>query len=620
MRRMYIFRMPGNAAKFTVLALLMAAYAAGYAFTAPHTDTAEELLRAYQIRHGIAYPLEGPFLGQALHLGPFWYYLTAIPLWIHQSWLSAALFIGAVCGLQFPLAYWCGKQLVDARFGLLWAVALFYPGWTSAQQLAFLNPNAVAAAVLGLLALYLVLSRRPVRAPGFFGMGIAMGIAIHVHPTAAPACLLALPLLWPRKRATGLVAALALLALGFATPFLPYAWSQAAHGFPDQASGGAYMARQVALGNVTNAPAMLFHYLVSGIDAIAVHTLRWPAALAQAAGWAYVILVASSLLALGKQPDLAPARRVLPAFAGALALFACTVAVLRPTTPVQFTWVLAPAAAALAATGLWSIARRAPGPVAGWSIAAAMVAVNLLAIRAIAFEVRDGEGRVSANLLDIKQPRTAASFADIWFPASAHAELGRLLCVGGRIGLHGHLAQVVDRDLALDTLFSCGRREHLWLGGAQPARHLVGMTRPFWRSLGARPACMIGSLGIAEAQALGALEGLALADGSMYLPRRPATEPPAEKTFELEAPRADAVLLTNMVGRYEAFEPLFAEVDGRAVGAVAGNEISRLYAPPAGEGARAKWRFRVRTTNAAAIDVVSFSPGLIPAPGAPACR
>ncbi|TMG84437.1 MAG: hypothetical protein E6H78_09775, partial [Betaproteobacteria bacterium] len=60
-------------ARFGLVAFLMVAYAAGYAWSAPTTDTADELLRAYEIRHALAYPLEGPFLGGALHFGPMWF-------------------------------------------------------------------------------------------------------------------------------------------------------------------------------------------------------------------------------------------------------------------------------------------------------------------------------------------------------------------------------------------------------------------------------------------------------------------------------------------------------------------------------------------------------------------
>src|SRR5688572_19371976 len=78
-----IFTRPAAA---LVIGLLMAAYAAGYAWSSPHTDTADELLRAYEIVHGVAFPWEGPPLAGVLHLGPFWFYLTALPLFVHHSW------------------------------------------------------------------------------------------------------------------------------------------------------------------------------------------------------------------------------------------------------------------------------------------------------------------------------------------------------------------------------------------------------------------------------------------------------------------------------------------------------------------------------------------------------
>src|SRR2546427_422635 len=83
---------PGSA-RFWLVAFLMAAYTAGYAWSAPTADTADELLRAYEIRHGIAYPLEGPFLGGAFHFGPMWFYLTALPLWISHDWLAVAIHV-----------------------------------------------------------------------------------------------------------------------------------------------------------------------------------------------------------------------------------------------------------------------------------------------------------------------------------------------------------------------------------------------------------------------------------------------------------------------------------------------------------------------------------------------
>src|SRR5438270_12987844 len=71
---------------------LMSMYIASSAFSAAIQDTARDVYYAYSIRHGLWYPLEGPVLGGAVHLGPAWFYLMALPLWVHDSWLSVALF------------------------------------------------------------------------------------------------------------------------------------------------------------------------------------------------------------------------------------------------------------------------------------------------------------------------------------------------------------------------------------------------------------------------------------------------------------------------------------------------------------------------------------------------
>ena len=584
----------------------MLAYTAGYAFgCAPHTDSADELLRAFEIRHALAFPAEGPFLGQAIHLGPFWFYLVALPLFMHASWLAAALFIGFVCSLQFPLAYWCGRRLVDARFGLLWAVALFFPGWASVQQLAFLNPNAVAAALLGFVALVLWVAREPAGAASFAAVGLAMAIVLHVHPTAMPVYLLALPLLSRARRRVSLAAAMAALALGFAIPFIPYLASQALHGFPDRGSATAYVGGQIGLAYIANAPLVLGRDLVDGPRLIAQHFLRWGPEASAALGWTFAALAAASVAAFIPRREFLPVRMRIAHFIAATALFSAWIAFLRPTTPVQFTWVLAPVTAALVATALWCLSRTRARVLAG-VIAVAMVVVNLATIRALALAVRDGDGRMPASALDIKEPSPRV-VTDIWFPAWAHAPLGRLLCSDARgVTVHGHLANIVDKDLGLDTLFACGSRDHVRLGGDNEGPHYTGMTRGFWRAWGAKPECWIGSMGIARATPRLQSRGIAIADGSTYLPRRGPTTAPTLVSFNVQSPPGAAVLVTNIVARYELFEVVRAEMNGEAKAPVAANELSQLFA--AGN-APASWTFTVRTTYPGALDVVVVGGG-----------
>jgi hypothetical protein len=604
----YLTVFPVWLARLVVLSLVLA-YAAGYAWSTPHTDTADELLRAYEIRHGLAYPVEGPFLGGALHLGPAWFYLTALPLWISDSWLAATLFIGVVCGLKFPLAYLCGRRLVDRDFGVLWALAMFVPGWTTLEQLLFLNPNAVGAATLLPLAIALHGLAGRLRALTFAALGLAFALAIHVHPTSAPILLLGPYLLWVHaRRGDSVVAAIAAMAAGFILPFLPYLVSQATGGFSDWGSASTYMARQVSVANVVNVPAILVNYLFTGPDVIAEYLMGWHPRPAQALGIALGGLTFVSLAALVSFRAAPRGLLHLLIFAAALLVFTAGVACLRPTTPFQFTYVLGPAVAGLTAVGLWTLLRMAPFRPFVVGLVVALVAVNLLAMRGVAYAVREGEGRLPSLVMDIKGPVPPSVHRDIWFPAHAHDDLGRMLCAAREpVHVHGHLAYLVDKDLGLDTLFACDDRARLVLAGAGEGSHVFGMTRPFWRAVDAAPRCWIGSLGIVEdGAALLPAQGIAVADGSTYLPRKSTRQVPISVDLAVTASKDRAVLVTNMLGAYEYFRIESATAGGVAVNPALANDRSSLFRAAPGTADAVEWSFRILTTHPEAIDVHAF--------------
>jgi hypothetical protein len=596
----------GPAAALAV-GLLMAAYIAGYAWSAPNTDSADELLRAYEIRHALAFPLQGPPLGNVLHLGPVWFYLTALPLFAWHSWLSAALFIGFVCSLKFPLAYWCGRRLMDEDFGVLWAAALFLPGWTTVEQLVFLNPNGVAMALLACLAIALPGLQGPAGLGRCFALGLALALAIHVHPTALPAYLLAPAVLWTRWRhRASVLAGILALGAGFALPFVPYAVHQALTGFPDWASASGYVAKQVFVANIVNMPQVIAAYVATGPQVMASFLLEWSPEAAQALGWTIAGLAALSLAAVAAG---SVARLRLVQFAFALVLIAGWIAIARPTTPVQFTWALAVPVSGLVALGLWSAARatRLLAPVVLLAVAAGF-AVNVMVVRALAGMVRDGEGRLPSLIMDIKGGLPETVYRDVWFPAHAHDDLGEALCAAAPLQLHGHLAYVVDKDLGLDMLLACRDRSRYALAGSA-GRHAFGMTRPFWRALSAAPDCWIGSLGLsAGSTPLVAREPIALADGATYLPRKGGTHPLADATLEFAAPADRAVLFTNVLGGYEHFEITAATANGAPTRPLASNDLSALYRAPAGSAGSVRWRITARSTRPDAIDVVAVAP------------
>jgi len=519
-----------------------------------------------------------------------------------------ALFIGLVCSLKFPLAYVCGRRLIDSRFGLLWALAMFAPGWASLEALVFLNPNAVAAAAL--LVLWVALEcLEPARDwPMFAALGFVLALAIHVHPTSAPVFLLAAIVFWARHRRHGSLAAPMLaMIVAFLLPFVPYFYAEIRGGFADWGSASTYLSKQVVPVNVTNAPAVIADYVFAGPKVVAEYFLHWKRGLASALG-ALAALAACLPLAALLEPR---ARRWLAIFAGALLVFAVWIACMRPTTPFQFTWMLCPVVGALVAVGLWSLDRRPALRAAVWAACVASVALNLWVLHGMAARVLEGEGRLPSRVMDIKDriPRTV--FQDVWFPAYAHERLGRILCdAGGKVALHGHLAYVVDKDLGLDALFACDDRSRLSLAGSRSPSHILGMTNAFWTALNAEPACRVGSLGLTRRMTpLLERAPIALADGSTYMPRQLNRKPPEETALSFEAPRGAAVLVTNVLGDYEPFRVLAAHANGQRIDPAAQNDFSSLYAPRIGEASVVQWTLAIVATNPHAVEAAAIEFG-----------
>jgi hypothetical protein len=590
-------------ASIAFVALAMAAYIAGYAFSASHTDTADELLRAYQIRHGSRFPTEGPPLGQVLHLGPVWYYIVSIPLFLHDSWLSAALFVGIVCSLKFPLAYYCGSALVDRRFGVLWASALLLPGWATLEELVFLNPNAVCTAVLGILAISIALARR-VTYGRLSTAGLLLGLAAHIHPTAAPAAFFLVPGLARTRRAgkSILIAFVALLAPIVAL-ILPYLVSQGGRGFPDWAASNHYVAAEVTLRGALNAPQIAWAFLSRG------GALVMQRVVGLGADTSHLVSVAAAIVFLVLVGSASSSRTNMRAFwaaTGTAFIFTCWVGMMRTTTPFQFTWVLEPWYGALVALGLYRVLP--PMSRVAVSVAAlSALVLNIVVLWFLAHVVVAGEGVLDSRVMDIKQRSPAQVYRDTWFPAVGHAALGRMLCrAPTAASLHGPLAYIADKDLGLDSLFTCNSRRPLWMAKSSAALHIVGMSREFWKSAHSSPECWAGSLGLStKTRTLVDQPGLLLTDGATYLPRKPSGRRTETRTFSFDTNAGDLVLITDVLDGYEIFALASATVDGKMARPLASNDESVLLPTPQSAG-RHSWSITIAATNWSSIDVVGI--------------
>jgi hypothetical protein len=605
-----------------LVAALMAAYVAGYAYSASIQDTSRDVYYAYAIRHALFLPLEGPILGAALHLGPAWFYALALPLFVHESWIAAALFAGLLASLKFPFAYACGARLVDRDFGLLWAACLAAPGWPSFESLIFFNPNPAAAAVLGALLLALRVGSRPPLAWESVAFGLACALALHIHPTTAPVAILGFAFAAAARLGGGSVPrTLALMAAGFALPFLPYLASQAAGGFADSAGVASYVGGQVRAANLLGVASVLGSQFVHGPAIVAMHIGGVAAPLA--VGLALVLVFPVVFTAFGwwrpRDPDFRPAAAGL---ALAALAFAAWIALLRPTTPVYFMYALAPFTAGLVALGLWWILRRGRGRSAAIALAAFGIAAGIAVGVRMASIVRHGEGVLTSHVLEVKRWAPAATYADTWFPASGRAALGRFLCAHpAGIAIHGPLAFVVDRAVGVDALLACRRADHVRLGGADVSvPHWAGMSRAFWSRIDSRGACRLGSLELVESVPVPvAGAGLAIPDGRKYYPREHASAPASRHSVAFEAPADHAVLIANVLHGYQPLLAIEARAGEERVEPSAANDLSMLFVPPLATRATVRWVISFDTAVPEGIDLVTFPRRPLPAP-AGACR
>ena len=604
-----------------ILVALTAIYTGSYAFSIAIPDSTRDIYIARAISVGESFPLEGPVLGDAVHGGPVWFYLLAIPLWFYNSWLVAALFAGAIAGLKYLLAYVCGSHLVDRRFGLLWAAALALPGWQTIEQIAFTNANVAQTCVLASLYFGIRMRERPSLSRAF-ALGIAGGLAFHGHPTTLPVIPLSLAVAIaaspPQRRArTALV-----FLVGSVTPFTPYLASQLLHGFPDFATGMGYVETKAGFSQIANAFAIVRSTAFDGPILIT----RYVIGVEESLLWVVKAVVACFVVAM-VVAALWAARRAAggPAlwFVAAVAIFAASIAYLRPTTPVYFAYVLIPALTALLALGVHALSRGAAGTTLVSAFAVLAMSLHALVTWRIGAAIYQGVG----TLPDVGNIVTSASSepsTNVWFPAYAHDASGLFLCrKGDHSVVHGPLAFLTDMNLGVDSLIGCGRITDVQLSGTAHAdrAHWIGLPKSFWSAAGLRPSCWIGPLGLAEASLkLAPADGIAPASPKAFLPRPFLRGPLQERSIVFTAPGRQVLVLTNVIPWYMPWRVLSVHANGREVSPLTSTSVAQLYALPGATSLDAvKWEAVFAAVDASKIDAVTVESSVRTEDAAPAC-
>ena len=596
-------------------------YGLGLAFLAsPYEDTVRDIHAALSIADGSLLPSTGPGLAFSAHLGPVWFYLLAPVAALSSSWLGVALFVAALAGLKFPLAYRLGSAVADWRYGLLFAVALLLPGWQHLEAMLVTHTSVVETAALA----YLLLLRSYLLQPGSwraFALGLCFGLALHAHPTAVVLLPLSALGAWRfASRASWRVQYLAFAAAGALLPFVSYLVAQSSAGWPDVGSTAAYVGQNVGLRQLIDAPALASAVFWSGPHTLIDALLPAGARAAAFAAWALALAASALALAIGWRRCDRPSRTLIGCAALAGIVTLCTLCILRERIPWYMAYLPTLAAAAVLAAIWRGLASAWPRAVL-WLAPIVMVCVALGIALDIGLWRQSGRaefrlpgGALHDTLQGYVTAPVPAVIGGTSLPARFAAASGDFLCAHGDAVLHASYASYVDSTAALDRRMRCGGRDELQIGGGAGIaleHHWVGLPQRLWSELELEPATWIGPFGLGRVAAISASAAtLPVAAAGRY-PLRELLLPGATVfEAELNAPPGSVIVASAVLGFFAPVSIDEARADDAVQDARATTAFVNVYrcAACAKTAQTEHWRIRFRAARADLLDIIALAP------------
>ena len=595
---------PRRRTALIVIAALMLLHVAAYPFATVLLDTSRDLSQAWAIVEG-ATPLLGPRIDDRFHLGPLWFYLLALPLASTKSVAATLSFVGLLAALKFPLAYACGKRLFDARFGLLWAVALVLPGWNALQSMFPTHTNLVEtmmlAALLPLIRLWQLGDSR-----WWMAFGLLFGLAFHAHPTVLVMLPLAIAVAWRRRDSwrgeiAPMLGGVALAVL----PFAPMLMHEAAQGWP--MFGTLFKASD---SNSLTALAGAWKFMV-GAQMFGALAALAPLGFDKGAVPLAIWFAGMPLLAcvFAYRPGLRMPREAWGVPLAAVLAW-LLLAALRERTPFYMVYAWLPFAACVTALGWWQLWRLPRGRALALAIAGSVV-VGALAVTTL--QMRDAHRGLTPMAGNVADVRKAASPRPLpLLPAFLLDHWGREICAQERdVVLHGDLALLVDAALAMPVRMVCDRAERVHIGGGAGlagAWHVLGLTP------GQRHALHGSDGGWPQAFSEGPLRVVAaarttpVASGGLLSLRPRSGGEQQVRELEFDAPRGAAVLIGLPLAPYDEARIGIVSADGVVQAPVLSGATSRVYRCDDCSGEAVAWRIAVSTREPERLDVVLLTP------------
>ena len=557
-----------RAAGLLFCTLMLAVHVAAGFNTGGVADFWRDMYWATVIAHGERFPLAGPPINNLLELGPWWFYLLALPVWLTQRLAVASAFVQTLAALKYFLAWRLGARLVDSRFGFAFAVSMAVAGWSTAPMW-FPSHPAVTETTLLLLAFALWRCWDRFDAGAALLYGLAAAACIHAHPTTASYIAIGGCALLYRHRAWRSAGLLALSACVVAASLLP-AWFESGTAVPtQQVMLATYANRDIGVGLLERVPALLYALPLGGAWNGFLSMTHWSALAVAVAWWTYCVCLGVAVLGVALLPT---ERRVLRGwFVGALGVLVCQVlflTIVRPFTPIWMAPSCLPPLAFAVAIGWYgwfcaeSRVRRGAGLVGCALYVALAVAPFGLFLRHLR-SIRATEVNTYMNIADIGRrystlPATVTTVREFdriaaatCAPATLHLRLGALF--------EGAAASALRN--------ACGRWPEVSFSAAgNPGTHVAGIPASAAPAIGIAPDRSVGGMGLySHVHAVAPAQGTRIAGlRRMEVARRPPVEAPSTlQVYEFDSGVADIVGMANRYPMYTGLAVHSISVNGR---------------------------------------------------------
>ena len=543
-------------------ALMVVVHALAGMNSAGVADFWRDMYWATVIANGERFPLAGPQIYGLFELGPWWYYLLALPMWSTGSVAWTSAFAQVLAAAKYPMAWRLGLRIAGPRCGFALSAATVVAGWAMLPLMFPSHTGLVETTVL-------LLVFATWRAWNRFGaaeailLGLAGAACLHAHPTTLGHVALAGTLLLWRHRSIA-TACWMLVAVGIVIACLLPPWFAKDAQALKSISG--YLGGDVAIAPAMRIPAVLRSVLAGGAWWGLLLMTSWSATSATA-GWA-VLCVCTLVAGLGlprlhrRAPSLA--RLGVAALVWLLVQVAFVV-LLRPVTPM---WMIPSCLPPLIiASGLgwygWIGDARAFFRVLG---ASALCLQLMLSLAPFSIMLRDPASvRVMPGVnpfYDVVESSNRYVYASVpFYPVRRLDRLAHAMC--GPAVLHARLASITESSFDVASRNACGAwPDHRYGGKAGRGPHVAGLLPRMATATGVVPTRVMAHLALYEN-----VRPIAPAEGGSPAPLRRLQIGPEGGTgdmrdivIEFEARGGDVIVLTNRL-------PMAAPLEQRRIDA-----------------------------------------------------